>query len=78
MTTTARTAAADQLHATTRDARDCDAINPCKSCRKMSAEVQAARREARVAALSVRAGIVPVPRVEFDARLRAASERIGA
>lgn len=74
MNTTARTAHADQLHATVRDARDCDALTPCASCRAMSAEVQAARHEARINALRVRVSI-PVPRVELDARLRAAAAK---
>lgn len=52
MNTTARTAHADQLHATVRDARDCDAINPCDTCRAKTAEVRATRHAARVAALT--------------------------
>jgi hypothetical protein len=68
MNTTARTANADQLHATVRDARDCDAINPCASCQGMTTEVRAARHQARVAAH--RATIVKAPSMSmFEARL---------
>lgn len=50
MNITARTANADQLHATVRDARDCDALDPCESCRSMTREVVATRHAARLAA----------------------------
>jgi hypothetical protein len=68
MTTTARTAHADQLHATVRDARDCDAINPCDSCQGMTVEVRAARHAARVSAH--REAIVKAPSMSMlNARL---------
>lgn len=51
MNITAATAHADQLAARIRDARCCDAINPCHSCRAMTAEVRAIRHAARVNAL---------------------------
>lgn len=68
MNTTARTAHADQLHATVRDARDCDAINPCASCQGMTTEVRAARHAARVSAH--REAIVKAPSMSMlNARL---------
>lgn len=65
---TARTAHADQLHAEVRDARDCDAIDPCESCQGMTTEVRAARHAARVHAH--RAAIVSAPSMSMlEARL---------
>ena len=55
MTTTARTAHADQMHAEVRDARDCDALDPCASCQVKTATVRSARRVARVEAGRVNA-----------------------
>lgn len=72
MNTTARTAHADQLHATVRDARDCDALTPCASCQGMTREVRAARHEARVAAAraaKLPALAIPTPRTSVLARL---------
>ena len=68
MNTTARTAHADQLHATVRDARDCDAITPCHSCQGMTVQVRAARHAARVSAH--REAIVKAPSMSMlNARL---------
>lgn len=68
MNTTARTAHADQLHATVRDARDCDALTPCSSCQGMTSEVRAARHAARVVAH--REAIVKAPSMSMlEARL---------
>lgn len=75
MNTTTRTANADQLHATVRDARDCDALTPCANCRAMTAEVRAARHAAHVAALRAErlpALAIPTPRTSLAARLAAA------
>ena len=58
------TAHADQLHAEVRDARDCDALDPCTSCRAKTAEVRAIRHAARVAAVAI-----PRPRTALAARL---------
>lgn len=70
MNTTARTAHADQLHATVRDARTndghaetCDALNPCQSCQGMTVEVRAARHAARVSAH--REAIVKAPSMDM-------------
>lgn len=68
MNTTTRTAHADQLHATVRDARDCDALTPCVSCRGMASEVRAARHAALVSAH--REAIVKAPSMSMlEARL---------
>jgi len=48
MNITAATAHADQLHAHLINARDCDALDPCDSCRSMRTEVHAIRHAARV------------------------------
>lgn len=51
---TARIARADQLAATVRDARCCDALDPCATCTAGKREVHAVRHEMRVAALTLR------------------------
>lgn len=45
------TAAADQLSAQVRDARCCDALDPCTSCRVMAEAARTHRHQARVAAV---------------------------
>lgn len=63
MNTTAATAHADQLAAIVRDARDCDALAPCDSCRAKTAEVRAIRRAAVLAMVA--------PKTELAKRLAA-------
>jgi hypothetical protein len=46
---TEHTAAADQLAAQTRDARCCDALDPCASCRGAALNVRVRRHLVRVA-----------------------------
>lgn len=60
---TSHTAHADQLHAEVRDARDCDALDPCQSCRSKTAEVRAIRRAAVLAKVA--------PKTELAKRLAA-------
>lgn len=71
---TSHTAHADQLHAEIRDARDCDALDPCQTCRDKTATVRAIRHTERVAAmrLSLPTLMVPTPRTQLTARLAAA------
>ena len=71
MNTAAHTAHADQLHAEVRDARCCDALDPCADCQGMTRTVVAIRHAERVAAMRVRA-LIPAPRMEMlHARLAA-------
>lgn len=59
---TARLARADQIAATVRDARCCDALEPCGTCRAGAAEVHAIHHAARVEALTIRPRpVVAVP-----------------
>lgn len=60
------TAHADQLHAELRDARCCDALEPCEPCREKAAEVRKARREVPV---------IPAPRKPSALALRLAAVR---
>ncbi len=78
--TTTATAHADQLHAEVRDARDCDAINPCANCRAKTTVVRAARHAERVAAGRINAApteapTVPAPRVPTMLSQRLAAAR---
>lgn len=71
---TSRTAHADQLHAEVRDARCCDALDPCAGCKAKTRAVVAIRHAERVAAAkSEQAPRVPQPRTgDLRARLAAA------
>lgn len=68
--TTATIAQADRLHAEVRDARCCDALEPCASCKTKTRTVVAVRHAARVeAAKAEQAPRVPQPRL-MDLRAR--------
>jgi hypothetical protein len=76
------TARADQLHTHVRDARSydghavtCDALDPCGTCVARTAEVRAARKGARVQALTVDPPALPQPRTGDDFRARLAAAR---
>lgn len=63
MTIAGLSAHADQLHAELRATRDCDAIDPCTSCRAKAHTVRIARRIARVAvATGAEPPHIPAPR----------------
>lgn len=76
MNRTARLAHADQLHAELRDARtydghaaECDALDPCESCKAKAAEVRKAQRGDTGPA-------VPAPRKPSDLQRRLAVARL--